>query len=195
MQLLLLFLKYKLREAKPILEDLASRNNWRAQYMLSMTYQQDIYANTDLSFDTLFNAIKSINDSYEDNIDAMIVELRFVRQYMVDNDSVSTSDLKAAQSQLQKRIAKVGKVDDVLAEYELGEYYFSQELGQQNTRKSLAFMESSAQKGFWAASEAAGVLCYIKGDIHKAKKHLRPVAEKGLRNPIITLAKIYSEEP
>lgn len=193
-----LFLKYKLKETKPILEDLASRKNLRAQYMLSCIYEEGIEGSSsdvESSYQILYDAAKFVDGKYEDNPDALIVELKFVRKYMVNNDAISTKVLSEIINEINRRISRVGEISDAFVEYELGEYYASKDFGNQNMEKALMLFDRAAQKSFWISMDTAGVLHYfVKKDFRTATKRLRPIADKGYPDAIIHLAQIYFQE-
>ena len=193
-----LFLKYKLKDAKPILEDLASRKNLRAQYMLSCIYEEGIDGRSpdvESSYQILYDAAKFVDGKYEDNPDALIVELKFVRKYMVNNDTIRSGVLNEIINEINRRISKVGEIPDALVEYELGEYYASKDFGNQNMEKALMLFDRASQKSFWISMDTAGVLYYfVKKDFRTATKRLRPIADKGYPDAIIHLAQIYFQE-
>lgn len=180
-----LFMQYKLNEAKPILEDLASRNVWRAQYMLSWIYALNIDGMVKAEADykssmLIIEAGGSVGDGYEDNADALLIVLAFYR--LIDDEEDRTEVLE----EIRRRISKVKLTEDPLLDYELFMYYAKV---QNDMKKAMSLINRSAENG-----NIISIITLASVDDHKiSKKWALKGAQLGIPDCMVNLGNIFKE--
>lgn len=187
-----LFMQYKLNEAKPILEDLASRNVWRAQYMLSEIYDLNIdnIVKAEAVYKSsmaIIEAAKSVGNKYEDDADALLIVLAFYRQNILDDEDYSVENRTEVLEEIRRRISKVKLTNDPLLDFELSLYYGKV---QNDNQKALSLLNRSAENG-----NIISIIVLANVDDHKiSQKWALKGAQLGIPSCMVNLGNIFKEK-